>query len=285
MIEELTALVKVVGATKLALSAFLSIALAYIAVRFFTNASDRIKLFVFFAMLLFSFALIILLFYFTTDDDGVDRDTDLERTEIEETFKKRLDIIREIQEEKREELCNSIWEKNSCVMILNTLEGIPPRVSESASLKVESDLKAGNPDSVEISSIVEPSAQLSDQILAADKPDHWRIDIFWCQGGQENQKYGLALKMAESLADYSNSDTLLDEQLPLGRVRVRKLSLTKQGSGYPSSGLLIRPENKDHEIHAARTISNFLQSKFSKNILLGRSNTKTDGYLSLFVCS
>ncbi len=126
------------------------------------------------------------------------------------------------------------------------------------------------------------------QILAAGASNGYDIDVFWCEGADQQTLFALAGGVARNLANISNNRQAIGNK-KLGRIRLRPLlkSLQTETSGYPSDGLDIRYDttpSKD-ELNLAVALQAEIQKSNSTHFDLRTSHSGTRYYLSLFVCS
>jgi hypothetical protein len=117
--------------------------------------------------------------------------------------------------------------------------------------------------------------------LSAGNPEGYDVDIFWCRGGGEEQRFAAAKTLAEKLTGSGQKLA----SVTLGRVRLRALTLEKQSNpGYPSYGFEVRGEER--EARAANELVRFSNANLAGVQFVYRQSTQpTPGYLSMFVCS
>lgn len=128
------------------------------------------------------------------------------------------------------------------------------------------------------------------QVLSKGSPKGWDLDVFWCAGGgreTELLNYGVALDKARRLASASATD--LVRGVKVGRVRVRVLPETRQGTdargiNHPSLGEGNRVRAEAAERAAAEAVLRFINQP-TPTFSYFQSETRTPWYFSLFACS
>jgi hypothetical protein len=128
----------------------------------------------------------------------------------------------------------------------------------------------------------QPSSSFVAKTLKDGESGGWNVDIFWCAGDSQGQYQTTASNIGARL---TGNVPGTNSGLKTSRVRVRALPLSRQGpgSGYPSSGLVIRREAS--EAPAAQQLANYLSGLGIGTFTPEASTMKTPNYLSIFVCS
>lgn len=286
-IAELTTLVNAVGATNLTIAAFLSIAIAYICYKFFDDADQKIKLTAFFAVMLFAFAVMVLLFRSDANHDktGTKNGPDEPISEF-----KLFQILAKVQDDQRASACSLLAEKGTCEEVLAALNGIlPPKQSSRERAAVSEAISSGNKNAlVEVAQKVSPSSTLADTLLTLGHEKGWDIDVFWCKSSaHDRDRYATATTVANAFASAAKQDQSLASGAPIGRIRVRQLAADKVGkNGNPSAGLVLRSDTNEAEQVAATGALALVASKTGLTFVRQDQNIpgKSDYYLSLFVC-
>jgi hypothetical protein len=125
------------------------------------------------------------------------------------------------------------------------------------------------------------------QILATGARNGYDIDVFWCEGEDQERLFSLARNVSLNLAKASNDSTRIGG-VPLGRIRLRPLlkSFQLESRGYPSQGLVIRHDsNFPDELPLGRALQAEFQRSSGTLFELKPSASLTKYYLSVFVCS
>ncbi len=119
------------------------------------------------------------------------------------------------------------------------------------------------------------------------------LDIFWCEGPDDREKWLRAKQLADTLSTEATNGTRIAGRYPIGRIRVRPLSSeTQLSKDYPNSGFEVRGERNESLIGNALAVKlNDISSALSnsnnpaKNFVFRQSRNETKWYLSAFVCS
>ncbi len=125
------------------------------------------------------------------------------------------------------------------------------------------------------------------QVLTYGKHDNgWDIDVFWCQGVDEEAYYAKALAAAQVLADQAASSQPVASGVSLGRIRLRSLPAAFQDNpAYAAHGVTLVYDRGPGEQAAAAAIQKFLAGKQPKTpFSLVQSTGQSKWYLSAFVC-
>jgi hypothetical protein len=123
------------------------------------------------------------------------------------------------------------------------------------------------------------------QTFTAGSDKGWDYDIFWCAGSNERQNFTQAATIAQILAARAGTGQTLSGGSRVGRVRARALPESRQysGSGYPSSGYLIRSE-AGVERTVAKALLTLLTAEQQQPFAIDPIKMRTPYYISLFVC-
>jgi hypothetical protein len=108
-----------------------------------------------------------------------------------------------------------------------------------------------------------------------------RLDIFWCTGDGEEERYATAMSVGQRIAGNS-------EEFEIGRIRVRKFDETiNSKKGYRVHRNLVRYDKDDIRERnlLGRVVAAFPDVGFLPTPGVGEGGKPTSGYVSAFVCA
>ena len=161
-----------------------------------------------------------------------------------------------------------------------TSTSVPPKVTKTqiAITKTQMSQMPKRPE--ELANVATVGTNV---IVSVGSARGYDVDIFWCRGAGETDRFERANMVANSLGSLPNN-RLSDGNL-IGRIRLRPLSVeTQKNPFYPSSGYIVRGDS--YEKSVVNTLVQFLNSKASVGPFIAEeSGSDTRWYLSAFVCS
>jgi hypothetical protein len=121
--------------------------------------------------------------------------------------------------------------------------------------------------------------------LSTGNASGYDVDVFWCERPLDQPVETQIFLAAEGAAKALTQPVVSLGGAPIGRVRLRALSVEKQlNPGYPSSGFVVRAEQ--NEKGAGQELAAILSHRASQQpFAVTNSAIKTPWYLSVFVCS
>lgn len=138
----------------------------------------------------------------------------------------------------------------------------------------------------EIGSAATPGVSYATQTLAVGSPTGWDIDVFWCAGGPEAERYARATRVATELARLADAG-YARRGFSVGRVRLRTLPQEQQAiSGYASGVDVVLADSGAGEAAAAGELARLVGEGAHVPLKVATSlGSRTAWYLSVFVCA
>lgn len=117
-------------------------------------------------------------------------------------------------------------------------------------------------------------------IVSLAKPKGWNVDVFWCRGGDEQDRLARATAAANALKGRSA------DGVTIGRIRIRALEAGRQGNGLPSAGdgAFVRVDDMPGKAQAVKVVRTLLANALGQQYTLSTTMSRIPQYISLFEC-
>jgi hypothetical protein len=258
-------LVGAAGATQLTLAAFVSIAAAGICYRFFRTAPVWARMASFFAILLFAFA--ICLIVLGPKKEVIDPG-------------KLITLLRALPENQRMVTCELLKTASECSQYVDALAGLQPPPSTPAFKEaVAKAIESGQVAPAVVAQVDSSVRRQGDQIVALGDPRGYDIDFFWCAPSKNASR-------ARVLANRLAASKSIAAGAPIGRVRVRSMSsAVKSSATYREHSTTVGAELTELQIgERVAALLNVYEGGGDSFSVLQTGYTPTPYYLSVFVC-
>lgn len=278
-------LIKAASASQLARAAFLAVSCAGLADYFLKDAGEKAQLAVFVAMLLFAFALIILLIRPDVVGPKMPQPEVTAPAVPVVKLNELITLLRSLPPERRLSLCGILGGATECPARVEAISDLP--VLHATAQVQQAVVTAGQLSTAGplpppfLAAAAASVTSDTTAVLTLGRAHQLKVDVFWCEGPGGAALQQLANGIAQKLAASSGKD--IGGGTVIGRVRSRMLAARLQGQGYPATSQLLRYEGSER-VQAA-SVKAFVARQTNVQLQSNEISYETPQYVSAFICS